>query len=202
MNDDDAQHLWRNQAVEPLRPLSAAALREETLRFRRRIHRRNVIEVAAAAIVIPIFLAYEWFFPYWLTKVGALLVVVGVAVVLWQLRRRASTPRAPADFGRDAVHFHIQALVRQRDALQSVWLWYVGPLVPGFAVFVWGRAVENAGRIDVRWIWLVVIVAVALQVVIVLLNRAGARALQRRIDELQQLIDANSDTSSHHPQGE
>ena len=183
-DQDDAGRLWRAQALTPLQPLPPQELAEKAAKLQGIVSRRNRREVIAAAVAAPVFLFYAGFFPHWLTKLGALLCVAGLGVVVWQLLQRASARPLPQALAANLLAFHREELVRQRDALRSVWLWYVAPLVPGLALFLCGRQVEN-GRWDP---WPFVAVAL-LTVAVVLLNRYAARRLQRDIDALDRLTE-------------
>lgn len=179
---DQAPSLWREQALPPLQPLPPQQLAEQATTLQARVSRRNRRELIAAALVVPVFLFYAWVFPHWLTKLGALLIVAGVGVTMWQLRRRASARALPEALAGSLLGFHRGELVRQRDALRSVWLWYVAPSVPGMVLFLCGRSIEKG-------VWLTGVFAVVAAVLggVVLLNQVAARRLQRQIDELDQL---------------
>lgn len=181
-DDHDAGSLWRGQALAPLQPLPPQALVAQAGRLQRTVSRRNRREFVAAALVAPVFLFYAWFFPHWLTKLGALLTVAGTGVLVWQLHTRASARPLPAALADSLLQFHRGELVRQRDALRSVWRWYIAPLVPGMVLFLCGRQVEIG-----RWQPGVFVVAALLLVGVVLLNHLAARRLQRQIDVLDGL---------------
>lgn len=180
--DEDARLLWREQAVAALQPLPADALAAQAHRLQHTVGRRNRRETVAAALVAVVFLGYAWFFPYWLTKLGALLNVAGVGVMLWQLRRRASAQPPPEALAASLLQFHRAELARQRDALRSAWRWYVAPLVPGLVLFLCGRQIENG-----QWRPGVFVATVAVLAAIVWINRRAANRLQREIDDLDTL---------------
>lgn len=180
--DDDARLLWREQAVPALQPLPTDELAAQSRRLQHKVGRRNRRETVAAALVALVFLAYAWVFPHWLTKLGALLTVVGTAVVVWQLHRRACAQPLPEALGASLLQFHRGELARQRDALRSAWRWYVAPLLPGLLLFLCGRQIENG-----RWQpWPFVITALVMAGV-VWINRRAASQLQREIDALDVL---------------
>lgn len=180
--DEDARLLWREQAAPALQPLPADALAAQARRLQHTVGRRNRRETVAAVLVAVVFLGYAWFFPYWLTKLGALLNVAGVGVMLWLLHRRASAQPLPEALADSLLQFHRNALARQRDALRSAWRWYVAPLVPGLVLFLCGRQIENG-----QWQpWSFVLTALVMAGV-VWINRRAAHQLQREIDALDEL---------------
>lgn len=185
--EDDVRSLWRGQGLPPLHPLPPQELADQAKKLQGTVSRRNRREMIAAALITPVFLCYAWYFPHWLTKLGALLTVAGTGVVVWQLHRRASARPLPQDWAGSLLAFHRREMVRQRDALRSVWLWYIAPLVPGITMFLSGRQIENG-----RWQpWAFVIAGLTVAGV-ALLNRYAARRLQRDIDALDQLTEETS----------
>ncbi|PND38705.1 hypothetical protein C1O66_15020 [Paucibacter aquatile] len=193
------QQLWHAQALSPL-DLSADELRRRSSALQSRVARRNRVEYLAGGLfVIPVYAFYIWLFPFWLTKLGALLVVLGTLVVLQQLQRRASCRALPPEaLGQDWAAFHRAELLRQRDAVRSVWLWYIGPLLPGFWLFLWGRETELAGRGMETMFTLTHAAALLLFIAIVALNLRAARRYQREIDALdRQFAPAPADEAPH-----
>lgn len=194
------QQLWHAQALPPL-DLSADELRRRTSALHSRVARRNRVEYLAGGLfVIPVYAFYIWLFPFWLTKLGALLVVLGTLVVLQQLRRRASSRALPPEaLGQDWAAFHRAELLRQRDAVRSVWLWYIGPLVPGFWLFLWGRETELAGQ-GMEWVFSLTHAGALLVLLLVLVfNWRAARRYQREINALdRQFAPAPAADVPHH----
>jgi Flp pilus assembly protein TadB len=180
--EDEAPSLWRGQGLTPLQPLPPEELARQAHPLQDTVARRNRREVLASALITPVFLFYAWYFPHWLTKLGALLTVAGTGVVMWQLHRRARARPLPEALAGSLMEFHRAELARQRDALRSVWRWYIGPLVPGLVLFLCGRQIENGSWQPAAF----AIVALLLAGVVVL-NLHAARRLQRQIDKLDQL---------------
>jgi hypothetical protein len=141
--EDEAPSLWRGQGLTPLQPLPPEELARQAHQLQDTVARRNRREVLASALITPVFLFYAWYFPHWLTKLGALLTVAGTGVVMWQLHRRARARPLPEALAGSLMEFHRAELARQRDALRSVWRWYIGPLVPGLVLFLCGRQIEK-----------------------------------------------------------
>ena len=183
-SEDKLSELWKSQPLEPLQAVPPSEIRQQASAFQQRIRRRNRREYIAGALVVPVFLAYAWIFPYWVTKLGALLTVLGTVFVMWQLHRRASAHDLPEALAASHVAFHRAELLRQRDAVRGVWLWYVGPFVPGFLVFMWGRQTE----LGIHHPWIYVVGAI-LMLAIAVVNRFAARRLQREIDALDALAE-------------
>jgi hypothetical protein len=186
-----AQHFWKSCGLDAQLP-SLEEVQAGADRFRSKVNRRNMIEYVASAFVIVVFTIYVFVLPIMLVKIGSALVVLGTFVVVWQLYTRAS-PLSPADAGTMSVCEHLRAqLVRQRDALASVFWWYLAPFIPGLGLMIVGKPLESleTGGPTV----LVGSLVPALPVLLVFygiwwLNRRGARMLQAKIDEIDALMD-------------
>lgn len=118
---------------------------------------------------------------------GCVLTALGAAFIAYQLRRRAAASAPPAaELASTLLAFHRKELERQRDALRSVPIWYLGPLVPGLGLFFTGGAMLQAerGANAVLWagfcfgFWALVFGLIAW------LNLVAARELDRQVKEL------------------
>ena len=178
--DSDARTVWQLQRTDPV-PVDIADIRGRSLKFQGQIWRRNLREYAASALVVAFFGLSSWTSDGFWTRTGALLVIGGTLYMCYELHRRGSTRTAPP--GASSVVFHRAELERQRDALQSVWRWYLAPFVPGLTVHAVGREVDNP---PLAWVPLLLNLAffVAVFAGIFKLNQSAARELQREIDEL------------------
>ena len=102
-----------------------------------------------------------------------------------QLRRRGTARSLPADADtRASIQFHKLEMERQRDALRTVWRWYLLPLVPGLAAIIAGAAIKRG--VNARLIGSI-IVGVLVFVGVWALNQWGARKLNNKIQELHRL---------------
>jgi uncharacterized membrane protein (DUF485 family) len=112
-----------------------------------------------------------------------LLLIAGPLYMMFQLYRRGGALRVPAGAGIMAtLEFHRLELERQRDALHSVWKWYLLPFAPGFlAVAVVGAIDEGINFKLVRF----VAGAVILFVVLWILNEHAARKLDLKVQEVK-----------------
>ncbi|HEY7807707.1 MAG TPA: hypothetical protein VIC34_10965 [Croceibacterium sp.] len=186
----DPKHAWQSSVpVAEAPPL--AEVRAGADKFYRKIRRRNLVEYAACAFVVVAFARNVVTLPHILQKVGSAWIVLAAFYAAWQLHRRGSA-MSPGDLGQVPLYqFVRQQLVRQRDALKSVFWWYMLPFLPGLAMLMIGngQAVPPGGGppIWLRWVSLAVIVGVFAG--IWWLNQLAARKLQRRIAEIDALTD-------------
>jgi len=186
--DNSMKQIWQSQPTEGVR-MSVAEVQARAGKFQRRILRRNMREYVAAAAMM-VFFTYEfWRAEDLLARIGFALIIAGIGYLAWQLHSRGSSSALPKDVGLSSfIDFQRRELVRQRDALRSVWRWYLGPLVPGMAMLIvaFGRA--NPGHLrHMNLIAAIYAAAVgAVFVAIARLNSSAARRLQRQIDELDE----------------
>ena len=165
-------------------PIEIDEIRDCALRFERAIRRRNLREQVAGALVIAVFGLYFWALDGPWTRTGSLLVIAGSLYVAVQMRKRGSLGAGPADA--PLIDSFCADLERQRDALLSVWRWYLLPLVPGLVVFSVGLEVDNPPG---AWASLAIYLAIgiAMFVGIHALNQRAASQLQSEIDKLREL---------------
>ena len=191
--DDPLKAVWLSQPVE-LTHMTATNLTAASAGFERKVRRRNLIEYVAGAIVIPIAGAGVLFGHFgWMMRAGWALAILGIAFILWQLHRRASPRRTPVgDTPESLLDFQRAELVRQRDALRGVPVWYLLPLVPSFVVMGFGRWFQDhiprltPAEDHARIIGGGVIIALLL-VIVWLLNAWIAARLDRAIDKIDAL---------------
>lgn len=184
MNDDDLKQLWQAQPAAS-EPLPEAVLRKHAGKFQRRVALRNLFEVLAAVLVVAGFSRYLWLYPQSLIRLGSVLTILAAVLVVYQLLHRASSRPLPgADGGLPCRDFHRAELVRQRDALRTVWLWYIAPFLPGMAVFRWGVETQLDASAPFARGWQANLILAGVLLGIALLNLYAARKLQRQIDRL------------------
>ncbi|KRA83755.1 hypothetical protein [Altererythrobacter sp. Root672] len=189
--DDDAKLAWQN-SVEIGGALPLDEVRAGADKFYRFVRRRNLIEYVACAVAIVAFSAYVVFLPHVLQKIGSAMIVVGTVFAAWQLHRRASAVPPESAGTMPILLFSRAQLVRHRDALRSIFWWYILPFLPGlFVMSLGGRAVrisKTGETATVGWQELV-----SLTIAAVILgglwwwNQRHAAKLQRHIDDIDAL---------------
>ena len=185
---DDLKALWKEMEMSP--PVfSPDRLRKEADKLRKGLRRRSIIGGGAAWFSIAGFVAYFFFFPNALQRIGSVLTVLAAAYFLVQLRMRP--PRALPDVGEiGGVQFYRTELERQRDFHRGSWLWSRAlVLLPGPLIFCVGLA-QAYPEIAV-FVWLELAAFLALLVLAVPLNLRLARKYQRRIE----ILDASQSRS-------
>ena len=160
-----------------------------TTRFERSIRCRNLLEYAAAALVVVAFGALGVFFAsegMWALAATVAMTVAAAIFVVAKLHRDGSNQtRLPEASCRD--HLRSQ-LVRQRDLLRGVPKWYLAPFVPGllgFYFFVTANVAELHGwQVAIEGVWFKLAATAGFFVFVGWLNLHAARRLDREIAAL------------------
>ena len=139
MSDQDPlRKLWKTRKEEAF-TMSTAELESRAHRFQSKIQSRNLIEYAAAMLVIGMFGRMAVLIPEPVVKLGAVLIMIAAAYVCWKLHTLARAASKEDISGAVSLAaFHRAELVRQRDALSKVWAWYLAPFIPGMLLFMLG----------------------------------------------------------------
>lgn len=189
---DPLQSLWMKQQPEPF-AMSLADVHARATRLQSAVQRRNWTEYLAGVLVIGVFIYLAVQIPTPVAQLGAVMVVLGTAYVMWRLNRlgRAATKAEIAAAGDSWSDFYRAQLQRQYLALRSVWSWYLGPLAPGMIMFAAGVAFAPVGHAPVfaRLLMFALTIGIAALAFfgIAALNRRAARALKAEIDALDAL---------------
>ena len=185
----DIRNVWQSQQPEGGQ-MSLRDIRGKAGTFYRRIWRRNFLEYVGIVLVI-LMVGFNFTqLPSLAVQIGSVLEIAGVLYVGYQLHKRASARTLPDECDFDCcVDFHRKELEHQRDALRSVWWWYLGPMMPGIAVVIIGGAFSRKPQGMPQWIGLAVALAIWILVFIGVgkLNGLAAKQLQKQIDELNDM---------------
>lgn len=140
------QELWQSQAPEET-DLRLVDIRSKALKFQTKISRRNIREYFGLAAGTVMYIAFLWFLPGVLTKIGAVVTLAGMYFSVYQIYRDGSAQEVPVDSpAGDCLEFHRRELTRQRDMLRRVGPYQIGPVLPGIILFfagVWVNQVDG-----------------------------------------------------------
>jgi hypothetical protein len=140
---------------------------------------RNWREYGASLIIIIVFSYYIWIIENFLMKLGSLCIIFATIFIVDQLRRRSSI--TDINLGAlSVIDFYRKQLEVERDLMQTVWLWYILPMLPGLALFIAGALQANPGASLMMYVSIIV----PITVFVLLLNAWGARKMQKEIDAL------------------
>ncbi|MEL7689643.1 hypothetical protein [Citromicrobium bathyomarinum] len=187
---DNLQTLWHAHAAENAFT-QPEDLMNRTSSFERQVRRRNVIEYLAGALVIALTIPMVALFVsigFTGMALSMALVALGVIIVLWNLRRRAS-----AEVRRPEVECRTHLLAqyrRQADALRKVPLWYIGPLIPGVLAVYATIGLRAVGQVEawdiVRNLGIPLAATLAFFGFVIWLNLRAARKLAEQAKALDE----------------
>lgn len=181
---DNPQKIWQSQPVEGTK-MSVETIRLRAGKFERRIIRKNLRESIIGLGVIALFSYYLAKSDQMVFRVTWALFIAGMVWIIINLFRKGTPKNMPADMGSSSsLEFFRSELERQRDLVQDVWPWHLGPLVPGYLAL--NVAYVIGTHHFALWVGLVLlnVVFVATFVGVWKVNQRAARCLQRSIDEL------------------
>lgn len=183
------QSIWKEQNMTAT-TLTPHVLDSRARDFEARLRRRNRFEHIAGGVVALFGLGTG--IGLWLNGTATLanhmlaaglMLLAGAAVFVGVMLHRRAAPRS-IDGSRPTRDSYREELVRQRDALGSVWLWYVGPFVPAF-VLIYGSNLLREGS---QWLPAGLLMATLIFMGIVIrVNRSAAVELDREISSLDRL---------------
>jgi hypothetical protein len=164
-------------------------LRTKAAKFQSSVHRRNLREYAGGILVIAFFVWFLFSSGNPIVRVGSGLIIMGSLYAGYQLFRKGSVKAVPAGMGlTNCLDFHRRSLERQHELLRSVWSWYLGPFLPGLAVFLLGGALASPNRMTGLAVFAISGTTMGLAFAwIARLNARAARLLQTEIDAVDRL---------------
>lgn len=183
MNDDDLRELYRGTLEADLE-VDVDALRRDAVRFERTIRRRNLVEVFAAGLVVAVFGAGAVARGPDGAGLGLALVALGGLVIAAVIVLRGEGPRPrPGESTARFLDGYREEMLYQARLLRWVPLWYLGPFVPGMALFFGSRLRSGAPGPTLATAVFVALVFAG----VAALNLATARRLERSAEAIPRL---------------
>ena len=179
---DPLRDLWQSQPTEELDQKMLIDLQNKSAQMNKKTTQRNWRETIASAAVVPVFLFYAKQTHDPLLRAAWLLTAAGGALVILTLWRRGRMrpPPSPSEPSTAYLAYYRGELQRERDLLSSAWLWYIGPIIPGFslAFFALTRWAPSA------WTFATYAIVLATFGFIAWLNKRAAKKLGRELEAL------------------
>jgi CubicO group peptidase (beta-lactamase class C family) len=155
MNDEEQKNLWQGlkclwQEQKPSGDpaLTAdeqiAAMRKKMAKMHQGLNKTDFWGAALYAVVTVPFIIYVFTTPYFVTRIGYLIIIGGMLFASWKsIRRRRSVPQPIADAPVMEWLKYDLAKVRQHaeDSRTLLW-WYLLPFLIGINVSTWGMKVD------------------------------------------------------------
>ena len=160
-------------------------LKSSLSRMDKLIKFRDLSEIIAAIIVIPIFIYYAFTIPFILTKIGSIWTVIWVIyVVIKLLKSKKNKPSAFTENYFDYLQKTRVYLLAQKELLDSVFYWYILPFLIGMLLFVMG-----VKGVPIYRLILIFLGMIGLGVFIHFLNKRGVKKeIIPRLNEIDELL--------------
>ena len=179
---EDLQEIWQAQIPQPFH-MTIEEIHARAQKFQKRVRFRNIRESISCGVAFPLLVWWAFTLPHPIMRVGAAVSASSMLYVTWQLLKRGSSREITGN----GLEFHRRELERQRDAVASVWRWYLGPFLPGPLIMTAGSLFWNHGTRHVLFVAGFLIVFTIFFWWVGRLNRRAAQCLQRQIDQLDEL---------------
>ncbi len=163
-------------------PLSAATLSQHAHLFQKTIRWRNARESLACVFVVSVNAADAWRADSLMMRTGHLFLVFGVLFIMCYIHFRAGSRPVPQSDARVVLDFHRREIVRQRDILRAVPLWYLLPFAPGILVVAASRWDSKPGAV-----LLGLPVVAGIFALVWALNLWAARTLEQQLQQVDAL---------------
>ncbi|PYK01356.1 MAG: hypothetical protein DME23_04305 [Verrucomicrobia bacterium] len=155
MNDEEQKNLWQGLKClwQEQKPSSdpaltadeqIAAMRKKMAKMHQGLNKTDFWGSALYAVVTVPFIIYIFTTPYFVTRIGYLIIIGGMLFASWKsIRRRRSIPQPIADAPVMEWLKYDLAKVRQHaeDSRTLLW-WYLLPFLIGMNVSTWGMKVD------------------------------------------------------------
>lgn len=161
----------------------------------KRIRFRDLREIVAAIIVIPIFIYYAIIIPYLISKIASILIVVWACYVIYKLRQVNNNK--PSDYHENYLIYlekNKEYLREQKELLDNIFWWYIAPFLFCMSLFVIGFLGDSN---QTNWVITTLVVGGVLSVIIYIINkRASKNEYDGRISKIENLIKIMKSTET------
>jgi hypothetical protein len=183
---DDVVAVWQTQGGDGFR-MTTEVIHRRIETMDRKLRRRTIDGYLVCAALIAFFVWWMVVGMNLLQQIGAVLTIIGVSYLAWQIYQNRFRGAPAEDAGNTASLDHLRTeLLRQRDFhWGSRFWWRMLLFVPGPLVFSAGFAQAHPEVINI--IRFETITFVALCIAAVPLNIRMAGRYQRQIDEINRL---------------
>lgn len=145
--------LWQGQRPSGEPTLTAdeqiAAMRKKMAKLHQRLNTTDFMGLAGYAVVLVVFTIYFFTTPYFVTRIGTLILIGGDLFAAWKtIQRRRSTPQPIADAPvMEWLKYDLAKVRQHAEESRTVLWWYLLPFLIGTNVFLWGMRVSFSIKI-------------------------------------------------------
>lgn len=187
----NARYHWKEQSLTTA-TVTLDEMRERERQLTRTTTRRNTLEYLAGgtAALFLLVMAVLTFIKGdsaidMLIASGFAAVVIGMVLAGLHLFTRSRRIKGHSDMAATGVDHLRRRLEHERVLLQSAWLWYVGPLMPGFIIIYGGMFLAG----NVSFALTAGGLTFAFLLFVVIINRRAAAKLEHEIRDLRRHVE-------------
>jgi hypothetical protein len=188
----DPRSLWRGQASKS--PLTLETVQRRGEKMRRSAARVSVVMTAACVGLTVPFAFILGNTHTFLERFSMLLMFVGIGYLLSQVHRpwieMRTESAGPLNPNSTSIEYYRSELARLRDFSSGRVFWsrYL-MFIPGYVLYFTARTIAHPNAVQMKW---VLIGALLISLAAIPLNLFGARGAQRKLDEVDRLLQENT----------
>lgn len=146
MQLDDIKRVWKRQETDPDMEYSQSELmmliNNKMTSLEKDIRSRDIIEWIACAVVIAVFGFYFFIFSSFWMKAGSVIIVSSAIFIAYKLKIAQPDTLNDEISANSSINEHLkeelEKIETQKDLLQNIAWWYIGPICIGLIVFTIG----------------------------------------------------------------
>lgn len=196
MIEDELVKLWQSSPNQERIKFERSRLMIDVQSSLDRLHKsiryRDLREIIATVIVIPVFMFYIYVIPFVLTKIASALIVLwGVYVILRLRKVKKYKPNSLTETYLEYLYKTREYLLKQKHLLDTVLYWFVIPFVVFTLLFFLGF--QELPHVTFRKTATLCCSSVVLGIVVYFLNKHAARKhilpQLRKVEELIKVME-------------
>lgn len=191
MMDDELIKIWQSSSNQERVKFEKSRLMIDVQSSLDRLHKaikyRDLREIIAAMVVIPVFTFYTYTIPFTLSKIASVLIILWtIYVVIRLIKTKKSKPSAFTESYLEYLYKTREYLNVQKQLLDTVLYWYILPCIALMFLFLMGFIGIPE---KVTYIIITGTSGVALGIIVYFLNkRAVRKSFLPRLEKVEELL--------------
>lgn len=180
MNLDDLKSNWQEKMQSTGAPENLTEyitmLEQKTVKIDNDIKRRDRLEIGVALLLIPAWIFGLFVSVSLIQTLGFIVAIVSCLYIPYKLVQAKQIEPSKSDSTRAFLENERQKLVQQKQLLESVFWWYLGPLGLSIGLITLGATANEAGipQPDI-WLTTYLIAVIVLYASIYVMNKKAAK---------------------------
>lgn len=149
MNLDDLKSNWQEKMLSTDAPENLpeyiAMLEQKTIKIDKDIKRRDRLEIGIALLLIPAWIFGLFVSVSLIQTIGFVVAIASCIYIPYKLVKAKQISPSKSDSMRAFLENERQKIVKQKQLLESVFWWYLGPLGISIGLITLGATANEAG---------------------------------------------------------